>query len=519
MQPRGVKLAMKKYLRIATHRATIAGAAIFAQLGALILMIVRFSGYLPLFYAFCTGLSAVVVILIATGRSKSAYKISWIILILLFPIFGGLFYLMLGRTRLSAGMRRKMERTRLSGENSRETSQPSPSELEGRDPRAAGQARYIQNHAAYPLYRHQYSKFYPVGDLAFPDILAELEKAERFIFLEFFIIEEGLMWNSILEILRRKAQEGVDVRLIYDDLGCMFRLPKDYPARLEAQGIKTERFHPLTPLLTAKLNYRDHRKFIIIDGHTGLTGGINLADEYINVIERFGHWKDFAFLFKGEAVWSLTVMFLAMWEYLRGEQESLEDFRPPQLSDLPPDQGFIQPFADNPLDDETVSETVYFNLINRAEEYLYIYTPYLVLDSEMVAAICAAAKTGVDVRLMTPGIPDKPLVFAVTRSYYQPLLESGVRIFEYTPGFMHGKAMVADDQVAVVGTVNLDYRSLYMAFENAVWLYHTESVLQIRDDFLETLKVCREVQLDHYRQIPPLQRAKWALLRLLAPLL
>lgn len=510
---------MKRTLSFLFHRATIAGAAILVQLAALVLMIGRFSKYFPIFYVFFSSLSAVVVIIVATGRSKSAYKIAWIIPIILFPIFGGLVYLFVGKTKLSSRMRRKMEKTRLLGERSLAASEPILADLEEIDPRAAGQARYIQNHAAYPLYRHQYSEFYPLGDLAFPAMLKELEKAERYIFLEYYIIEEGIMWNSILEILARKAQAGVDVRLIYDDLGCMFRLPKDYPARLEAQGIKTERFHPLTPLLTAKLNYRDHRKFIIIDGHTGLTGGINLADEYINVIERFGHWKDFAFLFKGEAVWSLTVMFLAMWEYLRGEQESLEDFRPPQLSDLPPDQGFIQPFADNPLDDETVSETVYFNLINRAEEYLYIYTPYLVLDSEMVAAICAAAKTGVDVRLMTPGIPDKPLVFAVTRSYYQPLLESGVRIFEYTPGFMHGKAMVADDQVAVVGTVNLDYRSLYMAFENAVWLYHTESVLQIRDDFLETLKVCREVQLDHYRQIPPLQRAKWALLRLLAPLL
>ncbi|HPT82971.1 MAG TPA: cardiolipin synthase [Limnochordia bacterium] len=510
---------MKKILTVLFHRATIAGVAIFVQLGALVLMIGRFSKYFPLFYVFCSSLSAVVVVIIATGRAKSASKIAWIMAIMLFPIFGGLFYLVLGKTRLSPRMRRKLETTRLHGEKSLDSSEPILNELEALDPRAAGQARYIQNHAAYPVYRHQYSQFYPVGDLAFPAMLRELEQAQRYIFLEYFILEEGLMWNSILEILVKKAQAGVDVRLIYDDLGCIFRVPKDYHKKLEALGIKTARFHPLKPMLSPSLNYRDHRKLMIIDGHTGFTGGINLADEYINAVEKYGHWKDSAFLLKGEAVWSLTVMFLAMWEYVRGEQVRLDDFRPGKLQPSSEQNGFIQPFADNPLDDETVGETVYFNLITRAQDYVYINTPYLILDNEMLAALCAAAKTGVDVRLMTPGIPDKPLVYAVTRSYYLPLLESGVRIYEYSPGFMHSKTMVADDRVAVVGTVNLDYRSLYMAFENAVWLYGTPSVLQIRDDFLETLQLCREVHLADYQSIPALHKAKWSLLRLLAPLL
>jgi cardiolipin synthase len=412
-----------------------------------------------------------------------------------------------------------MEKTRLLGERSLAASEPILADLEEIDPRAAGQARYIQNHAAYPLYRHQYSEFYPLGDLAFPAMLKELEKAERYIFLEYYIIEEGIMWNSILEILARKAQAGVDVRLIYDDLGCIFKLPKNYDKKLEALGIKTERFHPLKPMLSAALNYRDHRKLLIIDGHTGFTGGINLADEYINVVEKFGHWKDSVFLLKGDAVWSLTAMFLAMWEYLRGEPDTLEDFMPPRLEHLPPNGGFIQPFADNPLDDETVSETVYFNLINRAQDYVYIFTPYLILDNEMLSALGAAAKTGVDVRIITPHVPDKRLVHAVTRSYYYPLLKSGVKIYEYTPGFMHSKAIVADDRIAVVGTVNLDYRSLYLAFENAVWLYDTESVLQIRDDFLETLQICQEMRLSDCANISAVHRAKLSLLRLLAPLL
>lgn len=510
---------MKKTLSLLFHRVTIAGAAILVQLAALVLMIGRFSRYFPLFYAFFTILSAVVVIVIATGKAKSAYKTAWIIAIMLFPIFGGLFYLMLGKTKLSPSMRRKMETTRLHGEKSLKASEPVLAALQELDPQAAGQARYIQNHAAYPLYRHQHSKFFPLGDLAFPAMLEELERAERFIFLEYYIIEEGLMWNSILEVLVRKAKEGVDVRIIYDDLGCIFKLPKDYDLKLEAMGIKTARFHPLKPVLSASLNYRDHRKLMIIDGHTGFTGGINLADEYINAFEKYGHWKDSAFLLKGAAVWSLTVMFLAMWEYLRGEPVNLEYFRPSSSQNLPQDGGFIQPFADNPLDDETVSETVYFNLINRAKEYVYINTPYLILDNEMVTALTAAAKTGVDVRIITPHIPDKPLVHSVTRSYYYPLLQSGVKIYEYTPGFMHSKAVVADDKVAVVGSVNLDYRSLYMAFESAVWLYGTASVGEIKADFLETLKVCQEVRLEDYRNISALQRAKWSLLRLLAPLL
>lgn len=510
---------MKKILSLLFHRVTIVAVAILAQLVVLILMIGRFSNYFPLFYGFFTILSAVVVIVIATGRNKSAYKIAWIIPIILFPIFGGLFYLMLGNARLSPRMRRKMEKTRLHGEQSLAASSSVLDELFDLDRRAASQARYIQDYAAYPVYKHNYSQFFPLGELAFEAMLEELRQAKHFIFLEYFIIEEGIMWDSILEILVQKAKEGVDVRLIYDDVGCIFKLPRNYHQKLEAMGIKTVRFHPLTPVISITLNYRDHRKMMIIDGHTGFTGGINLADEYINAYEKFGHWKDSAFLIKGEPVWSLTVMFLTMWEYLRDETDKLEDFKPAELDQLPHSEGFIQPFADNPLDSEAVSETIYFNLINRAQDYVYINTPYLILDNEMLTALGAAAKSGVDVRIITPHIPDKPVVHSVTRSYYEELLQSGVRIYEYTPGFMHSKSIVADDEVAVIGSINLDYRSLYMAFENGVWLYGTESVLEIKDDFLKTLPVCQEITLEHYKNLSWLQKVKWSLLRLLAPLM
>lgn len=509
---------MKKIVSLLFHRVTIIALAIVVQLLTLVLMIGRFGDYFPQFYAVFTLLSALVVIFIATGREKSAYKIAWIIPIILFPIFGGIFYLMLGNPRASRRMKRKMHLLKAHGESSLASSAPVLHRLAHLNEQAGNQARYIQNYAHYPVYEHSESHFFPLGELAFESMLEELTAAESFIFLEYFIIEEGIMWNSMLDILVAKAKAGVDVRLIYDDVGCLFKLPYRYDQKLEALGIKTERFHPLTPRLTATLNYRDHRKLMIIDGHTGFTGGINIADEYINAFEKLGHWKDSAFLIKGEPVWSLTMMFLAMWGYLRDETESLDDFKPTALPRGETGLGFIQPFADNPLDGETVSETVYLNLITRARNYVYITTPYLILDNEMLTAITTAAKSGVDVRIITPHIPDKPIVHAVTRSYYHILVDSGVRIYEYTPGFMHSKTIVADDEVAVVGSINLDYRSLYLAFENGVWLYETPSVLEIRDDFLDTLPLCEAISRRNYKNIGALQRFIWSFLRLLAPL-
>ncbi len=510
---------MKKILSLLFHRVTIVTLAILIQLAALVLMIGRFGNYFPQFYGFTTMLSIVVVIFIATGPQKSAYKIAWIIPIILFPIFGGLFYLMLGNFRTSGRMKRKMQQLKVHGESSLVSSASVLQELDQIDQHAANQARYIQNYASYPMYKHSHSHFFALGELAFESMLEELSKAERYIFLEYFIIEEGIMWNQILDILVQKVKDGVDVRLIYDDVGCLFKLPHRYDKKLEALGIKTERFHPLTPMLTTTVNYRDHRKILIIDGHTGFTGGINLADEYINAFDKLGHWKDSAFLIKGEAVWSLTVMFLTMWEYLRDETFELSEFKPAQMPPVSTSAGYIQPFGDNPLDGEAVSETVYLNLINRAKDYVYITTPYLILDNEVLTSLSAAAKSGVDVRIITPHIPDKPIVHAVTRSYYHILLQSGVRIYEYTPGFMHSKTIVADDEVAVVGSINLDYRSLYLAFENGVWLYKSPGVLEIRDDFVNTLETSEEMTMKRYGNPSTLQRFKWSVLRLLAPLL
>ncbi|HWR61453.1 MAG TPA: phospholipase D-like domain-containing protein, partial [Clostridia bacterium] len=332
--------------------------------------------------------------------------------------------------------------------------------------------------------------------------------------------DKGVMWNSILEILKEKAAQGLDVRVIYDDVGCLMTLPYGYEKELGRMGIKCYVFNPFVPVLSIRLNNRDHRKIAIIDGHTAFTGGINLADEYINAYEKHGHWKDAAIVLHGEAVWSLTVMFLSMWSFLSKTNESYEEFKPPVAYCRSIEaEGYVQPYADSPLDDESVGESVYLNLIGEAQEYVYISTPYLILDNEMSAALCLAAKRGVDVRIVTPHIADKWYVHSVSRSNYQVLLDSGVKIYEYTPGFIHSKTFVVDDVFAVVGTINLDYRSLFLHFECGVWMYRTKSVLEVKSDYLQMLQICQSITPDYNRNLSWHKRLGRTILKLFAPLM
>ena len=333
------------------------------------------------------------------------------------------------------------------------------------------------------------------------------------------------MWGTILKILERKAQEGLDVRIIYDDVGCVNTLPARFYKELRERGIKCQVFNPFRPIISVVLNNRDHRKIMVIDGHTGFTGGINLADEYINRKQRFGHWKDTGIMLHGEAVWNFTMMFLKMWSVVSG---SVDDLTPAALEKYKTDiwhkeafeeDGFVQPYGDSPLDEETVGENIYLHMINRAQRYVYIFTPYLIIDEEMMTALCLAAKSGIDVRIVTPGIPDKRLVFLLSRSYYEQLIEAGVHIYEYTPGFLHAKCFVCDDQVATVGTVNLDYRSLYMHFECGVWMYRSSAVWQVLDDVKETIAKSREITLVDCRSQRQIIRLFQSLLRLFAPML
>ena len=509
---------MKKILRFITQRVVITALLIVLQALLLFGFIWKLDNYFVYFYAGSVLLSLLITLGIINSKSNPAYKIAWLIPILLFPVFGGLVYLLFGSDRTGRYLRKKLQGIGTEMDNViGEAHRRSGAEQLPLD--AANQSRYISHCAYCPPYQNTTTEYLPLGEVKFERMVEELKKAKHYIFLEYFIIQEGKMWNTILDILRQKAAEGVDVRVIYDDMGCIMILPTGYDKTLEQMGIKCRIFNPFVPILSSRFNTRDHRKICVIDGNVGFTGGINLADEYINAYEKHGHWKDTSILLKGEAVFNLTVMFLSMWDYLDGTTGKTDYSRYyPTVWDENA-KGYVQPFADNPLDDEAVGETVYLNLINKAKRYVYITTPYLILSSEMLTALTSAAKCGVDVRIITPHIPDKWYVHAVSRSHYQPLIEAGVKIYEYTPGFIHAKTFVVDDDYAVVGTINLDYRSLYLHFECAVWMYQTPSVAQVRDDFFKTQQISQEITLEECRSLSFPRRLGRSVLRVFAPLM
>jgi cardiolipin synthase len=511
---------MKKLLQFFLRRIVLVSLLILVQIAVLMVVIQFFNNYFFGFYWTSLLISIAVVVYIVNGNSNPSYKIAWIMLILILPVFGGLFYLLLGNNKLSKRDKQKMKSLENQMIKTLAENMPVVEALGMVHPSAANQARYIVRYSHSPLYQHCKTEYLPQGEVQFDRMLAALEQAEKFIFLEYFIISEGIMWQTVLGILQKKIRQGVEVRLIYDDFGSAMTLPYKYDRYLRSLGLKCLVFNPLRPVLSKRLNTRDHRKICVVDGKVGFTGGANLADEYINEIERFGHWKDSGIMIEGEAVWSLTVMFLSMWDYISGIEEDISVYK--AADDMffhTIEDGFVQPFADNPLDDEPVGETVYLNLISKARHYIFINTPYLIIDNKMIVALTSAAKSGVDVRIVTPHIADKKYVHAVTRAYYRILMESGVKIYEYVPGFMHAKSFVVDDIYGVVGTINLDYRSLFLHFECATWLYRTESVLQMRDDFITTLQHCHAFTLEECTNVPVFIRFVRSLLKLLAPLM
>lgn len=457
-------------------------------------------------------------ICVVSKRDKGAYKTAWVFLLLTFPIFGGLLYCMFNfqrPTRRLAGAVRAAEQAGapqllLPGTGYA----PAQEQLGELFP----QVRYLQNTMGFPVYDHSAVRYLSPGEALLRELLPALEKARRYIFLEFFIVQEGAMWDQILAILARKAAQGVKIRLIYDDIGCFLLLPADYPRQLEKLGIECVRFNPFRPLLTAKQNNRDHRKIISIDGETVYTGGANLADEYINAIEKHGYWKDAGILVEGKAAWAFTVFFLEMWRVCTGDSEPFEAYYPWRASPCAvPSDGFVQPYADSPLDTENVGEHVYLQIINQARSYLYITTPYLIVDDSMLSALILAAKRGVDVRIITPHRWDKWVIHMTTRSYYRELIRAGVRVYEYEKGFMHSKTFVCDDVVGTVGTTNLDFRSLYLHFECGALLFRSRAIPAIKQDFIATLEVCRPVTEKDFGSVP--MRIFQDVLRLFAPLM
>lgn len=512
---------MKPLLRMITHRITIVAFAMLLQLGILITVLIRFNRYFSSFYAIMVVFSAFVVIYIVNSKSNPAYKLAWIIPILIIPVFGGFFYYLFGNNTLSHKKKLAMQSVVTKSIDNARVHPDVSLMLEKDHPHASAQSKYIEKYSFCSPCAHTCSQYFSLGEHFFDALKQDLAQANDYIFMEYFIIEPGIMWDSILSILCERIQAGVKVRLIYDDIGCLMTLPKGYAAYLESLGIEIAIFNPLKLMMSSKYNTRDHRKITVIDGYIGYTGGCNLADEYINRIEKHGHWKDSAVRLEGDAVWHLAVMFLSLWDFIHGIDEDYTPFQPhaTRQNDLEMTQGIVQPFTDNPLDDEPVGASIYLNMIYKAQEYVYIKTPYLIIDNEMFMALSIAAKSGIDVRIITPGVADKWYVHATTRSYYQMLIENGVKIYEYTPGFIHEKVVVADGQFAVIGTINLDYRSLYLHFECGVWLYQTPSVVDMQHDFEALLLSCQEITRDACSRIPGHVRLLRALLRFFAPLM
>ena len=507
------------------HFHIIFGRAVYVTLFATIQitffawLLISANRLTPLFLVLCALLSLLAAVHVINKNNNPAYKIAWLIPLFLLPLFGGLLYLMFGYRRVNRRLTAVTEdiRTKYRCDGAPRTCEETVSALAPRD--AALQSRYISHASGCLPFGGTETAYYPSGEAMFSALCDALRSAKRYIFLEYFIIEEGQFWDTVLDILTERAAAGVEVRVMYDDFGSMMTLPITYERTLRKRGIRSHVFNPFNTVLSPRPNNRDHRKITVVDGVTAFVGGINLADEYINVREKHGHWKDTAVRLTGDAAWGVAVQFLSVWDADTRTGTDLQLYLPDAPTAPMTDDGIVQPFTDIPMDDEQVGESVYFQMITRAEKYLYITMPYLILDHELMTALQTAAKSGVDVRIITPHIPDKKAVFFLTRSHYKPLLDAGVRIFEYTPGFIHAKSMVADDRFAVVGSINLDYRSLYLHLENAVWMYRTAAVGEVRDDITATLADCEEVHEDILGRMTFFKRLWLSILRTFAPLM
>lgn len=503
--------------------------AIFSRFGLILLLLIVqvfilfgifqwFEEFLPHILGGTMLFTFVMVIYLLNSRMNPTAKITWLIVIMLLPVFGVLLYLY---TQTEIGHRVLKKRINQIITDTKESIPQSDEVMErlaGENPGVAALAHYMHRSGCHPVYENTSVVYFPLGEDKFDEMLKQLEEAKHFIFMEYFIVDEGLMWGRVLEILARKAAEGVDVRIMYDGTCEFALLPHDYPKRLRALGIKCKVFAPVSPFVSTCYNYRDHRKIMVVDGHTAFNGGVNLADEYINRRVKFGHWKDTAVMLKGEAVKSFTLMFLQMWGINEREDESAR-FLSFQTAPAQEARGYVIPYGDCPLDDDKLGERVYMDILNRSLSYVHIMTPYLILDGEMEAALRFAAERGVEVILLLPGIPDKAVPYALAKTHYASLLESGVKIYEYTPGFVHAKVFVSDSAEAVVGTINLDYRSLYHHFECATYLYKVDCIEEIEKDFKDTLAKCRQVTPETIR------REKWTvkltgrLMKAVAPLM
>lgn len=514
---------MNRFLKFILSRTFLFGTLILLQVALFIaLFVVLDTGSSPLYVVFNVFIVLLMLILLERADTNPAYKMMWLFFVVTMPVSGAVFYLLWG----SRGLRPKKVTQFAQIEERANAALPSDDglvkQLCNENKTASRSVQYLSDVAFSPVYQNTQCRYFPMGEDFFPVFLQQLRAAKHSIFMEYFIVDDsGSMWEETFQILKEKARAGVDVRIIYDAFGSMFTLPSDYDEQLRHDGIKCYAFNALHfswHLTDYKmLNHRDHRKITVIDNEIAFSGGLNFADEYINRKQRFGVWKDTSFMLQGAAVYSLSVTFLRMWDFVAGTKTDFADYLP--QSELSVQDGYVQPYCDSPFNGESIAENAYFNIIHSAQEYVYIVSPYLILDNEMVTSLCLAAKSGVDVRIITPGIPDKWYVYYVTQSYYPQLIEAGVRIYEYAPGFIHAKMYLSDDKLAIVGSANMDYRSFYLHFENCCAFYGGQMIRDIKNDILKTLSQCREISYQDTLEVPSYQWLVRIFLRLLAPLM
>ncbi len=458
-------------------------------------------------------MSMLVVLWLVNKDENPSYKISWIILILIIPVFGGLLYLMIGNKKPSRKIRKKIQPVL---DDIQDDLLMEDNIVENIEDASAHGLTYLSD-LGFGTYAHTTTKYYPLGDYCYIDLLRDLQNAKHYIFMEYFIVAKGMMFETILNLLKQKVKEGVEVRFIYDDVGSLTTVPYHFEKQLEECGISCVVFNPFIPMLSVAMNHRDHRKICVIDGYIGYSGGFNLADEYINTKMRFGHWKDTGIRMEGEGVWNLTTMFLSTWNAFHPQDKTYQQFHPQVYqTQFNQDDGYVVAYGDSPLDEERTGENIYLNLIQQAKEEIFIMTPYFIIDDTMMKALILASRKGVKIKIITPGIPDKKNIYRVTRSYYHSLIQEGIEFYEYKPGFLHAKMVLCDHQIATVGTINFDYRSLYLHFECNVLLYKTSSIQDIENDFQETLQLSQKIDLNYSRKFRGLYEA---ILRLFAPLM
>jgi cardiolipin synthase len=513
------KPVKKGIMRLIFSRFFIFAILLVLQIALLVMLYLKFAEQIPVIMHLQWLFSFVMILYLFNSSMDSSAKLTWMLLISFLPILGAFLLLW---TQSNFGHKQESEFVKRQITNTKSFFQQPESivkEIEHDGSGTDDLGKYLNKSGCFPIYDKTEVKYFPLGELKFEAMLEELEKAEKYIFMEYFIVEEGYMWGRLLDVLIRKAKAGVEVRFMYDGMCEMSTLPAGYWKLMESEGIHTKAFSPIVPVVSSHYNYRDHRKILVIDGKVAFNGGVNLADEYINRIERFGHWKDTAVMIKGPAAKSFALMFLQMWNLREETTDDYEQWLSLPGCEVKDAKGYVMPYCDNPLDKYKAGESVYMDILNRATDYVHIMSPYLILDGELETALCFAAQRGVDVKLILPGIPDKALAYSLAKTHYKSLYNAGVKIYEYTPGFVHAKVFVSDDIKAVVGTINLDYRSLYHHFECATYMYKTDCIAEIEEDFQDTLSKCRKVTADSIANEKMKYKVMGTLAKMISPLM